>query len=101
MLPTSPHPLGVALSGRRFVEHGGFDFVVGNPPWIKLDWNESGFLSDFLDRAIVLDGSSANDIALLRSTLLTTPTTTGAYLSLLTAARKIVLLCGRTGSIIC
>src|SRR5690606_39225956 len=25
---------------------GGFDVVVGNPPWIKVQWNEGGVLSD-------------------------------------------------------
>ena len=29
-----------------FKESGGFGLVVGNPPWIKLSWNESNFLSD-------------------------------------------------------
>ena len=25
---------------------GGFDVVLGNPPWLKLDWNEVGILAD-------------------------------------------------------
>lgn len=29
-----------------FVERGGFDLVIGNPPWIKIEWNEQGVLSD-------------------------------------------------------
>lgn len=29
-----------------FAERGGFDFVIGNPPWIMLGWNEQGILSD-------------------------------------------------------
>lgn len=29
-----------------FAERGGFDLIVGNPPWIKLEWNEQGVLSD-------------------------------------------------------
>ncbi len=29
-----------------FAEHGGFDLVIGNPPWIKITWNEQGVLSD-------------------------------------------------------
>lgn len=29
-----------------FAERGGFDLVIGNPPWIKLEWNEQGVLSD-------------------------------------------------------
>lgn len=30
-----------------FYERGGFDLVIGNPPWIKLEWDELGVLSDF------------------------------------------------------
>ena len=30
-----------------FAERGGFDLILGNPPWIKVSWNEQGVLSDF------------------------------------------------------
>ena len=30
-----------------FYERGGFDLVIGNPPWIKVEWNEQDFLSDY------------------------------------------------------
>ena len=26
---------------------GGFDLVVGNPPWVKVEWDESGVIGDF------------------------------------------------------
>jgi len=29
-----------------FAERGGFDLVVGNPPWIKITWNEQDVLSE-------------------------------------------------------
>jgi methylase of polypeptide subunit release factors len=29
-----------------FAERGGFDLIVGNPPWIKMEWNEQAVLSD-------------------------------------------------------
>lgn len=29
-----------------FAERGGFDLIVGNPPWILLGWNEQAALSD-------------------------------------------------------
>lgn len=29
-----------------FAERGGFDLILGNPPWIKLGWKEQGVLSD-------------------------------------------------------
>ena len=29
-----------------FAQRGGFDLIIGNPPWIKIEWNEQGVLSD-------------------------------------------------------
>lgn len=29
-----------------FADKGGFDLVIGNPPWVKLSWNEQNLLSD-------------------------------------------------------
>lgn len=29
-----------------FAERGGFDLIIGNPPWIRVEWNEQGVLSD-------------------------------------------------------
>ena len=29
-----------------FADKGGFDLVIGNPPWIKLEWKEQNVLSD-------------------------------------------------------
>lgn len=30
-----------------FVERGGFDLILGNPPWVKVEWNEGSVLSDY------------------------------------------------------
>lgn len=30
-----------------FQQRGGFDLILGNPPWIKVEWNEQSLLSDF------------------------------------------------------
>lgn len=30
-----------------FQQRGGFDLILGNPPWIKVEWNEQALLSDF------------------------------------------------------
>ena len=35
---------GDRRSGKR---RGGFDLVLGNPPWIKVEWDEGGVLGDF------------------------------------------------------
>lgn len=29
-----------------FAERGGFDLIIGNPPWIRLEWNEQNVLAD-------------------------------------------------------
>lgn len=69
-----------------FVERGGFDLVVGNPPWIKLDWNESGILAD-LDPRPALDGSSASELAKRRRTILDSDGRVRQYLAELAAAQ--------------
>ena len=28
------------------LERGGFDLVLGNPPWLKVEWNEAGILGE-------------------------------------------------------
>lgn len=28
-------------------DHGGFDLILGNPPWIRVEWDEGGVLADF------------------------------------------------------
>lgn len=45
---------------------GGFDLILGNPPWIKVEWNESGVLGE---RNPIFDirKISASDLANLRS----------------------------------
>lgn len=30
-----------------FQSRGGFDLILGNPPWIKVEWNEQALLSDY------------------------------------------------------
>ncbi|MCZ0944613.1 MAG: hypothetical protein OXJ53_16290 [Gammaproteobacteria bacterium] len=42
-------------------ERGGFDLVVGNPPWIKVEWTEAGVLGDF-DPSLVLRKPSAVEL---------------------------------------
>ena len=29
-----------------FEERGGFDLILGNPPWIKIEWDEGGVMGD-------------------------------------------------------
>lgn len=30
-----------------FADRGGFDIMLGNPPWLKVEWNEGGVLGDY------------------------------------------------------
>jgi len=55
--PRVPVVEGIA-TGRRFmhwelcfadvlIQRGGFDLILGNPPWLKVEWNEAGVLGEF------------------------------------------------------
>ena len=48
-----------------FAERGGFDLILGNPPWIRVEWKEAGILGDH-DPAFVLKKLSAPATAKLR-----------------------------------
>lgn len=48
-----------------FVDRGGFDLVVGNPPWIKVEWNEGGVMGD-ANPQFVVRKHSASALASLR-----------------------------------
>ena len=43
----------------------GFDLVLGNPPWVKVAWEERGVLGDY-DPLVVLRGHSATELAQMR-----------------------------------
>jgi hypothetical protein len=36
-----------------FESRGGFDLMLGNPPWIKVEWNEQALLSDYDPRFVI------------------------------------------------
>lgn len=55
-----------------FAERGGFDLIVGNPPWIKLTWNETNVLSDS-EPLFSIRNTSAADAAILREDALKSP----------------------------
>ena len=44
-----------------FAERGGFNLVIGNPPWIKLEWNETNVLGDH-DPLIYVKKAKASEI---------------------------------------
>ena len=47
-----------------FERNSGFDLVLGNPPWLKVQWQESGILGDFEPKFILkkLSASKLNSI---------------------------------------
>jgi hypothetical protein len=46
----------------QFKVRRGFDLVLGNPPWIKVEWNEQALLSDF-DPRFAIRRLSAKEVA--------------------------------------
>ena len=50
------------------VKAGGFDLIVGNPPWIKVEWEEKGILGE-ADPRIAIRKMSASDLAKSRQAI--------------------------------
>ena len=50
--------LGPAIEGQAEPPHG-FDLMFGNPPWIKVSWNDAPLLAEFEPRLGVRDAKSA------------------------------------------
>ncbi|WP_139704106.1 Eco57I restriction-modification methylase domain-containing protein [Aeromonas hydrophila] len=49
-----------------FAKRGGFDLMLGNPPWLKVEWQEAGVLGDY-EPEFVLRNLTAARLATLRS----------------------------------
>ena len=52
-----------------FVDRGGFDLIVGNPPWIKMEWNEQAVMGD-RQPLLAVRNYSATQTAKIRSEIL-------------------------------
>lgn len=52
-----------------FAEQGGFDLCLGNPPWLKVEWNEGGIMGDH-DPEFVLYKFPAARLAAMRTDIL-------------------------------
>ncbi len=63
-----------------FEEKGGFDLVIGNPPWIKVTWNEADVLSEKYPEIIVKNLSSSK-VATRRNKYLLDEEMRGLYIS--------------------
>jgi len=49
-----------------FRQRGGFDLILGNPPWLKVEWNESGILGE-ANPLFAIRKFSASDLTKLRA----------------------------------
>ena len=59
---------------------GGFDLIVGNPPWLKVEWEEKGVIGD-ADPMVLIRKVSASELAQRRNEAFTAhPPLLGAYL---------------------
>src|SRR5262249_48541059 len=61
-----------------FAERGGFDLIVGNPPWVLVNFNEAGILSE-QDPLIFIRQMSATEISNKRTELLSRPGATKLF----------------------
>ena len=62
-----------------FARRSGFDLVIGNPPWVKLSFDEGGVLSDF-DASIATRKLNASEISSVRRIQLSKLAARDAYL---------------------
>lgn len=49
-----------------FARRGGFDLVLGNPPWLKVEWNEAGILGE-ANPLVAIRKLNATELAQQRS----------------------------------
>ena len=63
-----------------FAERGGFDLIVGNPPWVLVSFDEAGVLSE-QDPLIAIRQMSASDVGIVRGGLLEKPGAMPAFFS--------------------
>lgn len=63
-----------------FAERGGFDLIIGNPPWVCIRWNEQDLLSDH-NPVFAIKKMTATEVSRQREKALTTNPTNAAYFS--------------------
>jgi hypothetical protein len=59
-------PLHWDLEFADLLKAGGFDLIVGNPPWLKVEWEEKGVIGD-ADPMVLIRKVSASELAKRRS----------------------------------
>ena len=59
-------PLHWDLEFADLIRSGGFDLIVGNPPWLKVEWEEKGVIGDY-DPMVLVRKVSASELTSRRS----------------------------------
>jgi hypothetical protein len=62
-----------------FARRGGFDLIAGNPPWVKIEWNEAGLLSE-TNPAVAVRQLAPSAIAAVRASHVQQPASLCSYL---------------------
>ncbi|MFE9830478.1 class I SAM-dependent DNA methyltransferase [Streptomyces halstedii] len=76
---------------------GGYDLQVGNPPWVRPDWQEGAVLAELEPWFMLAVKPGATDYRLRKAELLETPTASRYYLEELAAlAGAVAVLAGAT-----
>ncbi|NVO59131.1 class I SAM-dependent DNA methyltransferase [Photobacterium damselae] len=64
-----------------FADNGGFDLILGNPPWLKVEWQEGGIMGDYEPQFVLRKFSASKLNTLREETLLRMPALEKAYFS--------------------
>ncbi|MGL5739821.1 MAG: hypothetical protein ACRCYJ_13335, partial [Plesiomonas shigelloides] len=64
-----------------FAKRGGFDLMLGNPPWLKVEWQEAGVLGDFEPEFVLRKLSASNLVKLREQTFARIPALENAWRS--------------------
>lgn len=64
-----------------FTDHGGFDLILGNPPWLKVEWQEAGVLGDFEPQFVLRKFSASKLNGLREATFDRIPQLAASYFS--------------------
>ncbi|MDD1793151.1 hypothetical protein LRP50_08440 [Enterovibrio sp. ZSDZ42] len=64
-----------------FTDNGGFDLILGNPPWLKVEWQEGGIMGDYEPQFVLRKFSASKLNTLREETLLRMPALEQAYFS--------------------
>lgn len=64
-----------------FVDNGGFDLILGNPPWLKVEWQEGGVMGDYEPQFILRNFPASKMNTLRAETFVRLPVLEKAYFS--------------------